>query len=38
MSVDKKINYEMQGKEKPPKNYLGKQKATIRGRIGVFKL
>ena len=28
MSVDKKINYEMQGKEKPAKNYLGKQKTV----------
>ena len=28
MSVDKKINYEMQGDEKPAKNYLGKQKTV----------
>ena len=28
MSVDKKINYELQGKEKPAKNYLGKQKTV----------
>ena len=28
MSVDKKINYEMQGDEKPARNYLGKQKTV----------
>jgi hypothetical protein len=31
MTVDKRINYEMQGDEKPARNYLGKQKTvTIR--------
>ena len=28
MSVDKKVNYEMQGNEKPARNYLGKQKTV----------
>ena len=28
MAVDKKISYEMQGKEKPARNYLGKQKTV----------
>ena len=28
MSVDKKVNYEMQGDEKPARNYLGKQKTV----------
>jgi len=28
MTTDKKLNYEMQGKEKPARNYLGKQKTV----------
>ena len=28
MTIDKKINYEMQGNEKPARNYLGKQKTV----------
>ena len=28
MAVDRKINYEMQGDEKPARNYLGKQKTV----------
>ena len=28
MAVDKKVNYEMQGNEKPARNYLGKQKTV----------
>jgi len=28
MATEKKINYEMQGNEKPARNYLGKQKTV----------